>query len=566
MSKRLTSPDEIRERIETSYDPEYYGSIYSQINYAFGESFEKNNRHAVAGEIPDWPNIQVRYQEIGRSRRILNAAYLSLAKNMYSSPVPLYQNLDIVTREVRQGFWQTRHRLGEWQEEMANAYLDFDQLGVGFCQVGYKRNPKTGMPMVSLRHSPLLHTFWDMNQRNPGNAEWVAFLHYTSKEKAVRMFGDEAKQHTRMLKDTNTTRPMEVVRFFEYFDTGFDEGTPTRALILDSLGNEVKPEVNQWGFLPMSYGLHFLAPGMRRPIGRIAMQMATQEALNEVERHMRKMLRRPGFDIADTALLDEQDLNRVASGDTSRPVKFTGGGTNKAGDSFIRIHSAEMAQSILALRSALEAQYNADSGTTDFSRGAAPVGADTLGENMLIDQRSREQASQIERQTLAFAERTIRVVMDVAAMADRDPVSVPALGQVYTVNDPLSMETSSIAVWMAQEADMIVDPQSLRKQDTDRDMARELGRLEQLAPLVGVPGGIDTMWFTKKKLEAIKETDFSAAMAGGQLAATGGAAQNNLAGPGAPPLGPAQAQPAQGLQEHDADQYGQSYAPAVANT
>lgn len=551
MTQKLTPADEIQYRLQAAWDPDYYMSLYSQACYAFGEPYDKVSRNMSMGDIPDWTDITVRYQEIGRSRRILNAAYLSLSKNLYSAPVPDFTQVDTLTAEVRKQIWLNRHREGEWQDEMSCAYFDFDQLGLGFCQAGLKINDRTGLPQTTLRHSPIFHTLWDRNERNPGRAGYVGFVHYVTPERAKRILGAEiAKQYTRQLKDTNMTYPVNIVRFIEYFDLGFDGGTPTRALIPEGITNKpCKIEINQYGRLPMSYGLHILPPLMRRPIGRIPMQMATQEALNEIERHFRKILRRPTFDIADVSQLDENDLMRVRSGDTSAPVKWTGSSEDKR-EPFIRVPSAEVAASLLQWKSALEMQYNADAGTNDAQMGNADPDAETLGENMLIDQRSEERGNLMENATIKFAHRTISLVMDVAKLGDRDPLMIDLFGQNVMLNNPMDIEMSNMGVWLEEPSDFTIDPKSLRKSDTDRDMVRELRRLEQIAPLVGTT--VDPFWFTKKKLEAIGIKDPSEAMMGGQMSESSATVDNGLPGQGVPTPGQAQPLPGDPRQERSA--------------
>src|SRR5205807_2601071 len=68
----LTSPELITERFKQGFDPQYRHSLYQQMRYVFGESWRKDQYGGAmeGGDFPDYADIRVKYQEIGRSRRI----------------------------------------------------------------------------------------------------------------------------------------------------------------------------------------------------------------------------------------------------------------------------------------------------------------------------------------------------------------------------------------------------------------------------------------------------------------------------------------------------------------
>lgn len=532
---RLTPAAVITERLKQAWDPAWYDSIYNQQRYAFGESWDtRRDGPSDRADIPDWPDIMVRFREVGVSRRILNTAFISLSRNMHSPAQPESTQVDKITNEMRKQFWLARYNaddgLGEWGHELENAYMDGDQFGVGFVQIGLKDNPHTGYTRVCLRHSPILHTLWDRHERNPGRAAYMAFLHYVPLSTARKMFGKEAENFVRYLKDGYYTQTLEVVRFLEYYDIGYNGGTPTHCYILDGLTQKPRDiEENQFGVIPAAHIEHFLAPGMRRPIGRVAMQMATQEGINEIERHLRKVLRQSSFTIVDVTSMDRDDLNRVASGETNVPVKWTPGpGTTSA--PFVRVPAAEVAQTLLHLKEMLERQFNADSGTNDFEQGNLSDQKRTLGENMLLDQRSEVQSSRMEKNTTEFIKRTVKKVFHVAKLGDRDPILLDVFGRNYLFNDPSTPQASAM-MWFDEPSDVVIDSQQMKKQDVAMDQVKELERLKTLEPMVGTM--FNPAWYAEQLLDAVgkKEDAKAALIQQTEAAAADGGTMQGLPGP-----------------------------------
>lgn len=527
---RLTPADAISLRFAQAYDPLYRNSLYHQMRYAFGESWRKDQ--GVAGamdmlDFPDFPDIRVRYQEIGRSRRILNSQFIGLSRVMYSDPQPEFPQVDKFTAEVRKQFFLNRYRGegagemfgasqgggGEWADEMAAAFMDGDGLGLGFVQICLRTNPKSGEQQVHLRHSPLIYTLWDRFERSPGRARWVAFVRYLPLEDASLVFGrEEAQAAVRVVYDGTRTYGVEMVRYFEYYDTGYENGTPTRAIILGDLRNPpVVREENVFRTLPIAYYTHLFVPGMRVPVGRIAMQMNTQETINEIERNLRKAMRAPQFSIADVSQLDEEDLKAVNAGDPNKIVRWKAK-PNHNQEPFIRTPGADVSQTVLKLFEIMDRQFTADSGVTDFDRGTQPHSNRTLGEDMLIDQRGQTQSSWSELQAMRFHVRTVRKVLEIAALFDNDPVTLDIFGRNYTVNDP-SRPASSITKWLEEPSSVVINTDSLRYQDVQQVRAQRLQQLLQVAPFVG--RALDPQWFAEELAKALGEADPKVAMVRG---------------------------------------------------
>jgi len=510
----LTSGELINERLVQSFDPIYRNSLYQQMRYAFGENWRKDQAAASATldghTFPDYPDILVRYQEIGRSRRILNSQFIGLSRVMYSDPEPEFPQVDKYTAEVRKQFFLSRYRGdgmqdGEWAEDMAAAYMDGDGLGVGFVQVCLRTNPKTGEQQVSLRHSPAIFTLWDRYERSPGRARWICFVRYLPIDDAALIFGEEtALANVRTVYDGHTTYGVKVVRYFEYYDMGSGNARPTRAIILNELSNPPwSIEENVFECLPFAYYTHLYVPMMRRPVGRIAMQMNTQEAINEIERALRKALRSPQFSIADVSQLDEEDLKAVNAGDSARIVRWKAkpGHTQ---DPFVRVPGSDVSPSVLKLLEVMDQQFTADSGVTDFDRGVQPGASRTLGEDMLVDQRGQTQSSWSELQAMRFHVRCVKKVLAIAALFDRDPVTLDIFGRNYTVNRP-DAPASTMNHWLGDPSEVIINTDSLRYQDVQQVRLQRLQQLLEVGPFVG--RALSLPWYAEELAKALGEQD-----------------------------------------------------------
>src|SRR2546423_1474401 len=509
----LTSAELITERFKQGFDPQYRHSLYQQMRYVFGESWRKDQYGGAmeGGDFPDYADIRVKYQEIGRSRRIYSNQLIRLSKVMYTDPQPEFPQVDKYTAEVRKQFFLSRYRgdgngEGEWADEMSAAFLDGDGLGIGIVQVCLRTNPATGEQQVHLRHSPTIFTLWDRHERHPGRWRWVAFVRYMALEDAIALFGQEtAEANVRTIYDGTRTYGIQTVRYFEYYDTGVGaRGKPTRAIVLNHMSNEpVLVEENAFRTLPLSYFVHNYVPGQQAPAGNIAPQIPLQEQINKVEKALATTLKRTGQTVLDVSQLDEDDVRRMNGGEVLPFVRWRA----KAGHTappIENIPGAEIQASALRLYDILDQQLTVDSGVNDFDRGVQPKHSRTLGEDMLIDQRSSGPSSWSELQCARFHVRTVRKVLHVGALFDRDPLTLDIFGRNYTVNDP-SRPASTISHWLAEPSSVVINTDSLRYQDVSTVRQQRLSQLLSVASFVGKL--LDPQWYGEALAKALGEQD-----------------------------------------------------------
>ena len=502
----ITSTDTIKANLLQGYDPQWYASLYRQMCYSFGDDWNKiKSVRGEHGTFPDFPEITVKYMEVGRSRRILNSAFIGLSRTMGNDPSPEFPQLDKFTAEVRKQWYMSRYAgsmyEGEWAQVHADAFMDGDGLGVGFVQFGLKSNPKTQFQYVTCEYSPAVLTLYDRHERTPDRARWMAFAKYLSVDQAAAMLGwKKAKEHSRPLNDGDQTYPLEVVRVFDYYDIGIGpKGTPTRALICGDLANApITVTENDFECIPQSHMLYFMAPGMKRPTGRIVMQMSTQEGLNEIERFLRKALKNPGFNIIDVTQFDKRDVARLNAGETNVNLRLT---TPRPGvPPFYRVEGAEVAQTILYLRDMYERQFNTDSGTSDLERGNQLTQTKTLGEAQLLDQRSQTQSSWSDIQALKMHRRSVEMAVHIGEKFDRDPLLLDIFGDNILFNDP-AVPSTYMNNWLAEPSKAMIAADSIRARDNQMDLALRRRTIVELGDLVQM-GLISPQKFAEERLRA----------------------------------------------------------------
>lgn len=510
-----TPAEEITKRLLQGFDPDYFASLYRQMCYTFGDDWGKSQRVATLNGrlFPDWPEIIVRYMEVGRSRRILNSQFIGLSRSMGNEPAPEFPQLDKFTAEVRKQWYMTRYAgrnyEGEWAAEHENAFMDGDGLGLGFLAWGLMSNPKTQYQHVTCEYSPAVLTIFDRHARTPGRADWIAFCKYLPYHKAELLLGKKvAQEYVRNLYDTSASSgaayPLEVVRIFDYYDLGMGKGSPTRAIIPGDLGNApVDISDNVFECIPLSYMEYFTAPGMRRATGRIVMQMATQEGLNEIERFLRSCLKNPGFSIADVRQLDRRDIARLNAGETNVIVRLTN--PIPGVEPFIRVQGAEVANTILQLWTMLERQFNADSGTNDLDRGNQLEQTKTLGEAELLASRSDTQSAWSGVQATRLHRRSVEMATKIGMKFDRDPVLLDVFGDNILFNDPAKPNTW-MENWLSEPSKVLIGADQLKVKDNQMDMALKRRLVEGLSPLVQM-GLISPQKFAEEMLRASGFTD-----------------------------------------------------------
>lgn len=535
----ITSATDMGDRLRT-FDRDYYEQLYRQQQYAFGKKWGQAVTGGsggivdTRGDFPFFPDIRIQALAIGQSRRILNNALLGLSRVLTTEPEPEYPQLDSTTEEVRKQIWLERWREYNYSRQHEFAWQDFDGVGNGILLYAPQPNPITKQNYACCRNIPVTQFIYDETVRSIGDANWCACVHYVSPEKAEAMYGAEAiKGHVKTAYYSSGQKGYKYVRITEYFDRGYATGDPSYGLYIGPWTKPFKRMRLPYPKLPIAYGEYLAVPGMSRPIGKILLQQATQEAINELEAHFRQVIRRgTGFDLVDTTQLDPQDLERLNRGDTNVRVRITKPDA-KGNPPYIRIQNQEVAQSVLALLSIYERQYNADSQSTELDRGSMSDSKRSATENQLLDMRSQQGMTLTKHQTLMFYRRSIETFEMVAAVADRDPLTIGLGPYKITIND--GRPERAMAAIFAEKARVVVGAQAVESQDVTVKQAQRVNALKVLEPFA-LSGALNLGKYLEELLKAMNERDPDAWMGGGP-----GAQDATAAVPGAAPLDPSQA-------------------------
>ena len=511
----LSKGTDIYERILEGIDPDYLRSLYRMACYSFGETWNATASSSTGirglGDWEDFPDIVVRQLEVGASRRIITHQFISLTRGMYAMPRPEFPQVgDAVAKEVRKQFFLRRwqgdcYEDGHWETETSSAYTDSDGLGVGFVQIGVQTNRRTDKQFVTIRHVPAWQVVYDRFARHPSKARWICFKHYLPVSTAVKMYGEEARKLATNMVDNFTSRHFQVVKLYEYFDVGIDGAEPTRALFLGEVSNKpFKVEASPFGFLPVASRVHFIAPGMRRPIGRIALQMASQELLNRIERRMMATIAKGVVDIVDSTAVDAEDLKAHEAGRIGITIKRIGTGSPGV-PVYERIPAQEVSNTLLMLRDMFERQLTSESGVTDADQGRLNPTQRTATENELLDVRSRVHGSWAKRQTVLFYRELVDKVLKVAETYDRDPIELDVFGVNIEINKP-GVTASYINEFLTEPSIVAIDEDSLDYRDVKAERAERMSLVLQLEADVQ-RGVINPMKLAEEKLRAIGETN-----------------------------------------------------------
>jgi len=529
---RKLSTVEVLDARMLNFDPEYQRSLYRQAAYAIGEK-HRNTPGFQDGSFPVFPDMQPKFLQTGTSRRILNTQFIGMARTMYAEPEPTFPQVDKYIGEARKQWYLSRHQEGAWGDIYSSAFLDGEGTGVGVIQVGMAYDIDSGMPKVDIQHIHSYNFVYDRHQRSPNQAAWAYSVHYMDVDVAIATYGKSAKDHVSVLESGTEGRAHQCVRVFEYSDKGVAGKNPTYCVRLGQLTTPpIIHEANPFGAcLPWGFMVYFLPPGMRRPMGRIAFQMSTQESLNDIEAYLRKQLKQPDFTLIDAQAMDPQDLQKVIAGNIPAYVRITKPLVSGMSAPAIRVPSAGVAQAIVALQDIAERQFTTDSGVTEHERGQFSDSKRTLGENQLVDERGGVQASWSELKAAEMYRDVIRKVFHIGVLVDRAPTQVDIFGRNYIINNPA--EPASMIDAVCEEPSVIlIDEQTLRRTDATKQGAERLAALSQIEPYVG--NGIDPVWFIEEKLKAIGEKDPREAMGAGEQGALGVAPLANTNSLGAP--------------------------------
>ena len=477
---RYTDPDVIRETLRQAYDVRQYGHYYALQCYALGAKYELYGGMGLpeVGELGDWPDIFPQFYNVGQSRQTLSNEMLMMMKVCYQEPDPQFPDLDPISETVRKAYILERwrgdrlHGEGHWASECHLAFMNGNGLGVGFVQVGVKNS------RAHIQYHPTLNVIWDRHFWSPGRSRFIAFVHHLPVEMASAMFGSKVEKEATDTQSTHyDSNPIRRVKVIEYFDMGLDgkeEGKTTHAWFLNNLGGRVLDiSENEYGCLPYAYYQHLHVPGMRRPIGRMDLQMATQESRNQVERYLRQILMRgSGLDIISADAANTEDVQRWLDGEVLPAIRIDSG-TEQSVDALVkRLPPHEPPMGAFQYLQMLDRAQNTESGSSDADRANLSQVGRTLGEAQLRQQGADIQSAWSRKQYAEFLKQVISKATYIGSQFDTAPTMLDIDGKNVTFNDPANPQ-SLLSNWLSEPSRVVVNEDNLQYFDSQVDAQRK---------------------------------------------------------------------------------------------
>ena len=502
---------EITKMVKQGYVPSYYRSLWNKITKAYGGDDSIGMQPSFDTErFPDFPDITPRFAHVGQSMKIQNVQILMAAELLSTAPEPEFPDLDPWTKSVRQQYIRDRSHGGgdvdaEWSIQHACVHLEGEGLGVGVAYVGLVEN-SDGTKQVDVRHHPITQTLWDPTVRTITRARWVCVMHYMSLVdaelflEACGIDAAQAKSHVKKIYETQEYEDaLEVVRIFEFWHAGIPKKwEPTRAIIIDDITNEpCHVEVNPYGRLPFAFYEGFVLPGMRRSAGRIATLISDQAAINEAENSIRASTRKIDFDLIDPTGVEQNDLKNVLAGIPGSNVR-TKGPIDGKNLPIQRVSGGTYNPGLDRWLDRKESEFTANAGISEARRAQFSPTPRTLGENLLVDEKSNKSINFAGVNLARYYRRLYYLVCIIGAMADTAPLKINIEGRKTTLNT--GEFSRNLDQYLAERTRVVIDVESLTSNDVLREVMQKKAALMAYMPFVQI-GKVSVKWLLEELLK-----------------------------------------------------------------
>lgn len=497
-----TSNETIKNLLLESYDPEYAKEIYALQRYAI-----TGDRRSYGGDwltsskdLMDFEDIRPSFDFISTSNRILSNQSLMMMKVCYQAPSPDFPDLDPVEEEVRRGWLQRRWRgygtAGEWGPETFKTFMDANGLGIGWTKVGLVDGA------TSISHYPLIQCIWDRHALHPGRSRFWAVVHYMPVEDAVARFGARVKSSAKEYGN-EADQKLKIVRVIEYHDIGIGGSDPTTAFFLNDFGGKLlDKELNELNCLPATYCEHIHLWKMRRHVGRIFMELGSQEMRHALMDYITKILQRGApFDVAKADAVDQDDLDALMDGVLLPMVKVIGP-DGVAANAIDRKQAQEVPATVLQYLSILDREQSTESGNSDADRANLSQNSRTLGEIQQLQAGADIQTAFSKRQYAHYLQRLTSLAVKFGKKYDTAPISIPMQGQLIDFNVPED-PNSLVSQWLERDSVVSVNEDDLQYVSRDQRRAADLNTW---MPLLGNPA-FNQMEIAHKIIELLGEKD-----------------------------------------------------------
>jgi|GEM_PF-3727518 len=491
MSKpRRLSPAEISDLQQDMFDRDFYNAVLEEQRYAFGggDSFAVGT--GDFGDMPISPDVTSFYNKVGKVRMSMQAAMVAQSRVMSIEPEPGWTGLDEINVEVRKKWWHYRyHGMGggdPWGQAIQDAWMDGRQHGVGALESGLETNRETGLQRVTVGHVPALQVLWDPAARDPRRSRYAAVVKFLPFAVACARYGREHCERHKREEVANSGRGAKLMPYVpvtEFWSREFGDAEPTMAVTIGGLNNKpMRVRRNEFGGIPLAWMVHFLAPGMRKPIGQVALQRSAEEQIGDIIEYLKEVLATaPGMTMMRTDLLNPEQLERWREGAEISIFELDG---DPGGLPAWHIPGPQVDSSAVKLLEMMMQEFGRMSGLSEIDRGGTLQGDKTKFEIAQMQNAVSQNMSGTTFQTVRFLREAMTKVFDIAKRFDRDPFEVTVKGEIIAMNDPEDLN-SQISAWLREPAQLVLTAESLTSQDDEAKRMRRMAQLERMAPYIG---------------------------------------------------------------------------------
>lgn len=497
----MDSPELIERRLREGLDHQHLTSLYRRQCYAFGMPWEGGYAAGTIadGSWPIFPDIQDSWLKIGESRRLLNTAYQVAARMLSGTPRWEFPQVGSpLEREVRSQWFAQRYQERaqyDWRTAITTTVAAGDSLGYSCIEVGLTE--EGDYQKVALRHVPPGQVMYDRHALSPKDARWGATMDLMAVEDAEAEYGvRRVEGKARSWKLSSSSDEVQVVPVIRYWSK------TTRAVILGDIGEPVLfRKENTFGRLPLVFYVHFVAPGMRYPVGRIQFQLSTAQMISESEIQLRDKTREPNYVMIDASAWEDEDMQDLRD---KMPNTVFLRSTQPLPQPLIKVERSDVTNADMALREMLERQFAVDSGLTDLDRGVLQASERTKAENEMAQAGAQQNQSASRLQLMVFLSELGDLVTHIARDWDRSPTWVDVFGSNLLLNDP-SEPLMSLANWFAEPSQVRIAEESLTSGDDTSRRLRRIAEMDAMVPYVQL--GLNPTKLVEERVKAAQLDD-----------------------------------------------------------
>lgn len=525
--------DAIRHRLLAAYDRERSLNRYADLNYLYGcrdgKAITKSGGALQGpGGILLFPSIRVEDEEKGTLKDSLFTGLQMYSRIMTVDPEPDFKGIPEHIAQIRKAFWRKRYGFngpgGNWHGQVAPGWLESLFNGVGAVRAvlenvdhygkpilgKYKeREPEAQYQRVALKHAPMLRTVTSDLTNDPYQSPFVGWMDPYPLALAEMLFGEGVRKYAepwgrRYSRRAQHDTEGKVVLITEYFDLGMNGEAPVHAMFYGK-GADMNlchlEDSPHGGNLPIRYRM---VPGLgdlADPVGRLSLQRPSEELKQLLIDDLKRIAESGGAQriFAHGMFTDDnlEDIRNPKSAVSNIVADKPLDGNQRMEHMVALVPPIPTNPALEKLDAIMTREQTQASGLSETQRGYIPERKEHATTMALMAQAGLANSSSETFATIRFFHGMVDMVMGIARDYDTEPVRLNVFGEQVLFNDP-QQPRSQVAEWFEEEAEVVINEQSLTGQDDVAAQSRRSMALDALAPYVDK--GVDRRWYVRQRL------------------------------------------------------------------